>query len=112
MTKEEFHRLAAQAEKKVNLFTRGRAEQFLKSYDVDTSTCFQRRVYDAVLFTICEVVNKIQLQETSTAGSGLSSVSNDGYSETYTVTTESERQAELDAVVRHGLRGTGLVGVL
>lgn len=112
VTKDEFDRLAGQAEKRVNIFTRGRVEEFMRSYDTDTATGFQRRVYDAVQYTICEVVNKLYLQETSGAGCGLSSVSNDGYSESYKVTTESEKQAELDAVIRLGLSGTGLAGAL
>ena len=112
VTKDEFHRHAVQAEKKINMFTGGRAEQFLRSYDADTATSFQKRVYEALLLTTCVVVNKLYLQETCGAGSGLSSVSNDGYSESYKVTTESERQAELDAVIRSGLSGTGLAGAL
>lgn len=112
VTKDEFDRLAEQAEKRVNIFTRGRAGQFMNSFDKDTATGFHRQVYDAVRFTVCEVVNKLQLQETSGAGSSLSSVSNDGYSESYKVITESERLAELDAVIRQGLSGTGLAGAL
>ncbi|MCM1192019.1 MAG: hypothetical protein NC123_16750 [Butyrivibrio sp.] len=108
--RDEFERLAVQAEKRVNSFTRGRAERFLKSYDADTD--FHRQIYDAVHFTICEVMNKLYLQETSGVGSGLSSVSNDGYSESYKVATESEKQEELNAVIRSGLSGTGLAGVL
>lgn len=112
VTKDEFDRLAGQAEKRVNIFTRGRVEQFMKSYDAENATDFHHQVHDAVRFTVCEVVNKLQFQETSGAGSGLSSVSNDGYSESYKVTTESERLAELNAVIRLGLSGTGLAGAL
>lgn len=108
--REEFDRIIKQAEKRVSIFTRGRADRVLESYDADSSTEFQKHVYDAVLFTICEAANKLYLQETSGVGSGVSSVSNDGYSESYKVATESEKQAELDAVIRGGLSGTGLAG--
>lgn len=112
VTKDEFDRLAEQAEKRVNISTRGRVGQFMKSFDANTATDFHRQVYDAVRFTVCEVVNKLYVQDTSGVGNGLSSVSNDGYSESYKVTTESERLAELDAVIRQGLSGTGLAGAL
>lgn len=112
VSKDEFDRLAVQAEKKIDRLTYGRAGQFMRGYNADSATDFQNYVHEAVLLTICELINKLFLQENNGAGSGLSSVSNDGYSESYKVATESERQAELDTVIRQGLAGTGLAGVL
>lgn len=112
VTKEGFDRLAAQAWKRMDYLTAGRVERFLKSYDEGSASDFCRRVHDAVLFTLCELVEKLYLLECSGAGSGIASVSNAGYSESYRVATESERRAELDAVIRNGLSGTGLAGAL
>ncbi len=112
VSKNEFDKLAAQAEKRIDYLTHGRAGQFMSSYSANHATDFQKHVYESVMFTTCELINKLYLQQSSSVGSGLSSVSNDGYSESYTVTTESERQTELDTVVRQGLSGTGLAGVL
>ncbi len=112
VSKNEFDKLAAQAEKRIDYLTHGRSGQFMSSYSANYATDFQKHVYESVMFTTCELINKLYLQQSSSVGNGLSSVSNDGYSESYTVTTESERQTELDTVVRQGLSGTGLVGVL
>ncbi len=45
-------------------------------------------------------------------GTGVKSVTNDGYSETYNITTTAEMEEELRAIVRSGLSGTGLAGAL
>ena len=45
-------------------------------------------------------------------GTGITSVSNDGYSESYKVTTAQEKEAQLTSVIRSGLSGTGLAGAL
>ena len=62
--------------------------------------------------TVCELVNAIYIQESSGMGTGITSVSNDGYSESYKVTTEPEKEAQLYSIIRSGLAGTGLAGVL
>ena len=43
-------------------------------------------------------------------GKGVSSVSNDGYSESYVVQTEEQLRNELQCSIRGWLSGTGLVG--
>lgn len=45
-------------------------------------------------------------------GTGISSVSNDGYSETYHIKTEAEMEAQMVSLIRSGLSGTGLAGAL
>lgn len=59
---------------------------------------------------ICNTMNKLVEQDASGAGKGLSSASNDGYSESYVVQTESQARAELNNSIRAWLSGTGLVG--
>ncbi len=110
--REEFDRLESQAERYANRVTGNRVSRFMEAYELETATAFQTKIYDAVCFTLCEVVNKLYVLSTSGAGSGLSSVSNDGYTESYKVTTEEELQAEIDIVIRMGLSGTGMAGVL
>lgn len=59
---------------------------------------------------ICNVVNKMAENEKSGKGKGLSSASNDGYSESYVVQTEEQLRNELRSSIRAWLSGTGLVG--
>lgn len=59
---------------------------------------------------ICNTMNKLVEQEISGTGKGISSASNDGYSESYVVQTESQARAELQSSIRAWLSGTGLVG--
>lgn len=112
VTEEEFNILSVRAEKKINLYTHMRVTLFIDSYDEETATGFEKMVFDAIQITTCELINKISMQEASGARDGLTSVSNDGYSESYKITTQSEKEAELRAVVMAGLSGTGLVSAL
>jgi hypothetical protein len=48
--------------------------------------------------------------EQSGRGKGLSSVSNDGYSESYSVTNSADLRNELHSSIKAWLSGTGLVG--
>lgn len=59
---------------------------------------------------ICNVINKMAENEKSGKGKGLSSASNDGYSESYAVQTEEQLRNELRSSIRAWLSGTGLVG--
>ena len=54
----------------------------------------------------------LYVQETSGMGTGIASVSNDGYSESYKITTAAEKEAQIIALIREGLSGTGLAGAL
>lgn len=59
---------------------------------------------------ICNVINKMAEDKNSGKGKGVSSVSNDGYSESYAVQTEEQLRNELRSSIRAWLSGTGLVG--
>lgn len=59
---------------------------------------------------ICKVMDKMAVDFKSGKGKGLSSVSNDGYSESYVVQTEEQLRSELQGSIRAWLSGTGLVG--
>lgn len=59
---------------------------------------------------ICNVINKMAEAEKSGKGKGISSISNDGYSESYVVQTEEQLRNELRSSIRAWLSGTGLVG--
>lgn len=66
--------------------------------------------YEQLKDCICKVMDKVANDERSGLGKGLSSVSNDGYSESYAITGSSELQEELARSIRVWLSGTGLVG--
>lgn len=110
--KETFDRLCAKAEMKMDSFTHMRVSCFIKNHRKTYATDFQKRVYVQILNTVCELVNAMYVQESSGMGTGVASVSNDGYSESYRITTEAEKETQLFLIVRSGLAGTGLVGVL
>lgn len=56
---------------------------------------------------ICKVVDF--MVDTKDQGSGVSSVNNDGYSETFTLITQSDVKNEMQKSIRQWLSGTGLV---
>ena len=59
---------------------------------------------------ICNVIDKMAADDKSGKGKGVSSVSNDGYSESYVVQTEEQLRRELKSSILAWLSGTGLVG--
>lgn len=59
---------------------------------------------------ICNVIDKMAADVKSGKGKGVSSVSNDGYSESYVVQTEEQLRSELQSSIKAWLSGTGLVG--
>ncbi len=59
---------------------------------------------------ICNVMDKMSADGKSGKGKGVSSVSNDGYSESYVVQTEEQLRSELQSSIRAWLSGTGLIG--
>lgn len=59
---------------------------------------------------ICHATHKMIENAHSGTGRGVSSVSNDGYSENYVIQTEEQAKAELRTSIRGWLSGTGLVG--
>lgn len=66
--------------------------------------------YEQLKVCICNTMNKLVEYESSGIGRGIASASNDGYSESYVVQTESQARAELNNSIRAWLSGTGLVG--
>ena len=108
----DFDKLAAKASAKLDVYTHMRARNFEASYDDATATDFQKQVHTQIQNTVCDLVNALYVQENSGMGSGIASVSNDGYSESYKITTAQEKEAQLLAIARSGLSGTGLAGAL
>ena len=89
-----------------------RAKQFENEYSEETATDFQQQVHMQIHDTFCQLIGLMSVQENSGMGTGITSVSNDGYSESYKVTTAQEKEAQLTSVIRSGLSGTGLAGAL
>lgn len=65
--------------------------------------------FDQLKDCICKLIDKLVELNTSGAGRGLASVSNDGYTENYIVKTSIEANAEIRECIIYWLRGTGLV---
>lgn len=59
---------------------------------------------------ICNVIDKMASDEKSGKGKGVSSASNDGYSENYVIQNEEQLRDELRGSIAAWLSGTGLVG--
>ncbi len=100
LTREEFDRLLPQAEMRIEVLTHLRC-QGAAGYKLD-------RVKAAV----ANLINALADQEAAGAGSGVTSVSNDGYSESYINTTREAADSELRGVCFQWLSGTGLMGVV
>lgn len=109
---EDFDRYNTKACAKLDVYTHMRARNFMAAYDADTATPFQEQIYTQIRNTVCELINTVSIQDATGMGSGIASVSNDGYSETYKVTTQAEKDAEVIALIQQGLSGTGLAGAL
>ena len=101
---EEFYKISKRAEIKFNSITHMRAKRFEDAYNEDTATDFQQQVHMQIQDTFCQLLNTIAAQDAS--------VSNDGYLESYKVTTAQEKEEQLTSVIRSGLSGTGLAGAL
>ena len=65
--------------------------------------------YDVLKDCICKTMDKMAENARSGKGKGVSSVNNDGYSESYVIQTEDQLRSELHASIRSWLSGTGLV---
>ena len=59
---------------------------------------------------ICNVIDKMAEDSKSGKGKGISSVSNDEYSDSYVVQKEEQLRSELQSSIKAWLSGTGLVG--
>lgn len=112
VSKDEFDKINARACAKLDVYTHMRAADFESNYDPDTATPFQNQVHTQIQNTVCDLINLANAQDMAGAGNGLASVSNDGYSESYKVTTQAEKEVELVSLIRQGLSGTGLACAL
>lgn len=100
VTETEFNLLNVQATAKIDIFT-GRRSQVATDYKlVQLKDC------------VCNMINTISQQQKAQAGNGITSISNDGYSESYRNVTKDQADAELKSVAIQWLSGTGLMGVL
>ena len=109
---KELDRLSKLAEIKLNAITHMRAKRFEDAYNEETATDFQQQVHMQIRDTFCQLLNAMAVQEVSGMGTGIASVSNDGYSESYKITTATEKEEQLTSLIRSGLSGTGLAGAL
>lgn len=101
VSQEEFPRAEATAEKEVcNMIGP------IRWANITTETFGFKQLQDC----ICNVIDKMAADAESGKGKGISSVSNDGYSESYVVQTEEQLRSELQSSIRAWLSGTGLVG--
>ena len=66
--------------------------------------------YEQLKICICKTIDKMAENAESGKGKGISSVINDGYSESYVIQTEEQLRTELWSLIRAWLSGTGLVG--
>lgn len=109
---QEFNRLVRLAQAKLDALTHARTAVFVAEYPENEATPFQQTVYEQIRTTLCDVVNAMAVQEKTGMGSGVTSVSNAGYAETYKITTAAEKEQQIWQIVRSGLIGTGLAGAL
>lgn len=101
VTEKEFEKAEPQAEKEVCAVIGP-----IRWANITKSTFGYAQLQDC----ICKVVDKMAENDKSGKGKGVSSVSNDGYSESYVVQTEEQLRSELQSSIRAWLSGTGLVG--
>lgn len=101
VSKDDFDRVEKQAEKAVCLVIGP-----IRWARITKKTFGYEQLQDC----ICKTMDKLVEHETSGVGKGLSSASNDGYSESYVVQTESQAREELNSSIIAWLSGTGLVG--
>lgn len=66
--------------------------------------------YDQLKQCVCMIINKLAMYEKGGVGTGLASVSNDGYTESYAIQTHPQMLNDLRSCIVQWLSGTGLVG--
>lgn len=109
---DSFDQIARKASMKMDALTHTRVQKFMCEYDDETATGFQKNVKAQIEMTCAELAEAMYGHENSAIGTGVTAVSNDGYSESYKVVTQSEKECELQSLVIRGLSGTGLAGAL
>ena len=100
VTAEEFEKLAHIASTKLDVLTARRASK-AAGYKAE-----------AVKDACCALVNVIKQQQEAATHKGISSVSNDGYSEHYSHLSPEQEEEQLRAEAFKWLSGTGLMGAL
>ena len=109
---DDFPAFLQKASAKLDVYTHMRAKKFEDVYDEASATYFQKQVHMQIQNTVCDLINALYKQESTGMGTGISSVSNDGYSESYKITTVAEKESQLISIARGGLSGTGFAGAL
>lgn len=105
IAKEDFDKLALLAEREVrDVMGVIHYNEYIKENPKLESEIY----YEQLLDCICKVINYTVTVE-SKVGQGIASVSNDGYSESYVLQTQSQATEELHKNIRKWLSGTGLV---
>lgn len=97
---DEFDRLAANASRKLDVLT-GRRAASATGYKAE-----------ALKDAMCALVDYMHSVEESGQGQGVTSVSNDGYSETYAASTPEGVEHGMRSIAFQWLSGTGLMGAL
>lgn len=103
LSEEDFNKLLPAATKWLSVASHRRADVEVLKASEDYAEWKLNQVNDC----LCNVIN--MMSDLKSSG-GLKSVSNDGYSESYLMTSESN--AELMSEARKWLSGSGLLGVL
>lgn len=99
--KATFDRLEPLAEKRIRTIVGA-----LRWNSIDSEAFY----YDQLMDCICRMVGKLASYEKGGVGTGLTSVSNDGYTENYAVQTLPQVEQEIRSCIVQWLSGTGLVG--
>lgn len=102
MEEADFTRLLPLAVRRLEILTHQRAHA-LKEGDYRLS-----RMRDA----ICNLVSYLALQEKNPQSKGITSISNDGYSESYANVSAQVAETNLQSLCRCWLSGTGLMSAL
>lgn len=100
VSEEEFDKLLPRAEIKVNVWTHNRSCEAV-GYKLEQ-----------VKAAVANIINALAEQEKVKEHTGINSVSNDGYSESYSQISVEQMEESLKNVCFDWLSGTGLTGCL
>lgn len=95
MDEESFDKYIYRAQRSVLKRLKIDYDDFTEDQQADVKDC------------ICDLINRVY--SVSTASSGVSSISNDGYSETYIQTTADGEQKTIDSIIAEWLGGLGIM---
>lgn len=103
---ETFLKLINEAEWEV---TKNIPKYIMDELDLSDNSDFR---YIRLKDCICKCLNFLNDNKDNPANMGINSVSNDGYSEAYSITSKSDLQRELTSNIKLWLSGTGLIRAL